>query len=538
MQKIDYFLLCTLLWLGLNSPSLAQLDILARIEQEVKPNENPYLFLPMPSGLIGFREYNPKPFTSDTALEYFVTDRLLERDTLVRIPLPKNHNLLGFDSDNRQLYLLFQKGDFSMARYMLRIDLNSHTWEEYPLENLYEMEMREFFAFGGKVMFMGMADLRPVIQLFDPEDASLITVQGIYAKETQIVHLRKDPELDMVDILLSNRDRRKRKVWNLLSVDAEGNRLRDVRISGPENSDLELIDGNIGTIRNYQQSIIGPYGKRRTEAYRGLAKVNINEFGEYSISYLNIEDMPEFYNYLKPAARKTRLRSLERQVAKEKMPTIRSVYTTREIQEFGDVTLIYTENFNANYSRFVARDGAYANHMFMSRPYFGAMPLPMHYGGYRQFGSPNVSQFKYNAAHFILIDADDNILWNNSIDLKNTLSLNANRFGEVAFDGERLFFVYVQDDDLIASYMENGEWIAQDIKIELEHPEEGVKIQRTREETLRLNWWYEDVFLLSGVQSVRRPDENGREKTTDMYFISTIRLQADALETKMMANER
>src|SRR5690606_12318561 len=106
-------------------------------------------------------------------------------------------------------------------------------------------------------------------------------------------------------------------------------------------------------------------------------------------------------------------------------------------------------------------------------------------------------------------------IWENSLSLDNTSRSNPGKFGEVSFDGQNLYYMYLDDSELKFSHLQDGELIMENEAFELELINEKERISETQEGSLNLMWWYDDYYLLSGKQKVRFLEEDGKQASKD-----------------------
>src|SRR5690606_13030325 len=145
-------------------------------------------------------------------LEYFTADHQLQSEGLKTLPVEDFYNLLGFDVDGELLYVLFQKGDTPTSeKYMVEINIHTDVTSEISLNAILNMELQEFFVLNKKAILMGNLEYRPVVQIFNTSNQRVITIQGIYEKDSHIIQMRKAPEFEGFDVLMSRRDRFKTK---------------------------------------------------------------------------------------------------------------------------------------------------------------------------------------------------------------------------------------------------------------------------------------------------------------------------------------
>lgn len=514
--------------------TFSQVMFVERIEVDAKYPENNFQVMTRSGGLIAFRANPEKGFNLKSKLQYFLTDFELKSESFHEIPLKDNYDLVGYDLEGDYFYALLQKGVTATSeRYMIEINLKDEKATEIQLENIYNMELKEFFVLNRNAIFMGSADLRPVVQILDIEAYNVFTVQGIYSKETQILQLRKDSELGVLDVLVSRRDKYKMKQVTLLTFDEKGSKIREVNIDRLSDNSLELVEGILTPILNYQQSLIGTYGQRRREAYQGIYLADINEFGEYDIKYYTLEDFPNFYNYLNEKQRERKLKELERNFEKGKVPSIRPVLSTREIHPTDFGFLIYSDHFSATNPRYIPRNGVYANDAYRFNPnrmYFDGMNYGSQLYPGSRYGMNSwqlEGEYRFVSAHFLYLNRNGEVIWDNTFNLNNTSTNIPGKYGEVSFDGEKLHYMYLNGIKMYLSYIRNGEVIFESQPYDIELIDENERIRDTQDYSLNLTWWYANYYILTGKQRIRFLNEENQEETREVFFITKIKVDGD-----------
>ena len=509
-----------------------QVEFTHRLEFEAEFLANNFMTSFYKDGIIGFRTVKEKGFTSKLNFEMFSADFNLNHGPLKKMAVRDNHELAGYDLDGDIFYVLFQKNNSTIGedRYIVEINLESDQTKEYNLSNVLDMELKEFYVMDEKVIFMGISESLPVLQLFDLSTNNIFTAQGIYSKNTEVLQLRKDHELGVLDVLVSKRNQYKVKEVSILTFDMEGNKLREVNVDRLDDPKHEIIEGILTPFQEYSQSLIGTYGKQRQEAYQGIYLMDFNEFGESTKKYYTLEDFPNFYNYLPEKQQAKKIKSLEKSLNKGKSPDIRPVFSTREVITLGNGYLIYSDLFTANNPRYYPRDGVYANNMYrMSQfgpmynsmmfndPYFlRGLPYGSGMNNYRE------GEYKFIAAHLLLLDNDGNIIWDNSLKLPGKMINNPGKFGEISYIGEKLHFMFLDNNKLSLSYLYDGELIFENETYEIALLDQNERIRETDEKSLMLYWWYDNNYLLSGKQTIRYQDNQNRQSTKDVFFLTKI----------------
>lgn len=527
-------LLLFLLIFFVQTVGIAQVQFVQRTEVPTEWDDYDYIVMPTDDGTIAFRSKAERGLNSRQKLQYFKTDRQLNTSPVYEFPVEDFYNLLGFDLDDEHLYLLFQEGEsFSGDRIIYTVNLEDQVMTSVTLENVLDMELQEFLVMEEKAILMGMMDYRPAIQVFDTNSEDVITIQGVYQNEASILQLRKDPELRVFDVLVSKRDRYKKRSLSLMTFNLEGDKLREVKVEPNEKPDMEIVEGVLTPILDYTQVLIGPYGERKREPNMGLYMARINEFGEYENQYYNLEDFENFYNYLPENQQERREKSLEKAIEKEKKITIPNSLVTREVIADQGNYLIYNDYYLTSSGRYSPRDLMYSGDFYRYAPMgmrnrvLSSGAYPWYYSGYPNRTINN--EYKFMAAQFVLLDQQGRMIWDNSLSLDDETSVSPGKFGEVSYDGHNLFYMYLDEDKLRLSLLEDGEVVYQNAEFELELLDEDERIRDTQDESLSLFWWYEDYFLLTGKQKIRYLDQEGKEDNREVFFMTKIKVLASIM---------
>lgn len=515
-------------------PVAAQLQFKERIETPAESYEPIYELMRIPSGLVAFRTFQSRKLTADLVFEYFLTSDRMESDTIKEVKVKAGFDMIGYDIDEDQLYVLFAKGDEAAAdKYVLHLDLNTHIGLEYPADNLLPMDLVEFLVLDNKAIFMGDADARPVVQIFSLEDKTVQTVQGIYGNETHVVQILKLPELASLEVVLRRRGPFKSQETLVLTFDLQGTLLREFKLDPLGNPDEEPLDGMLLPGSGYGQTLIGAYGKEIRNLYKGMYLAEINEFGEQNIGLYTLADFPNFHSYLPEKLRLKQEEIVAEQLEKGKTPSIRNSYAIRDVKEFEDSYLIYFDQFSVSSSRgpgTVAPSLASQRYRYDRASRMGYIPFYM--DPYNSLSGPVqtytlVTEYTYRSAHFIQVAKTGQVLWDNSARYEDINTTYPEPFAEVSAQGEEVFHLYLVNDQIKLNYFKKGERLIENQTIPLELDEKLGKIQFTDLGSLRLLHWYGPYYVLSGLQKIRYTNEQQKEDVREVFFIQKLLLNGD-----------
>lgn len=515
-------------------PSVAQLQFKERLEVPTQTFDPAFELMRIPSGLVAFRTFQPRSLDADRVFEYYLTSEQLQSQGLVEVKIRKGFDLIGYDTDGDNLYVLFAKGETASAeKYVLHLDLSTQVGVEYDAANLLPMDLVEFLVLDQKAIFMGVSDTRPAVQIFSLEDKTVQTVQGIYGNESHVVQMLKLPEIQALEVVIRRRGPFKSQETLVLTFDLEGTLLRELKLDPLGDPDEEPLDGLLLTGENYGQTLIGAYGKEVRNYYKGMYLTQINEFGEQNTALYTLEDFPNFFNFLPEKQREKQQAAVVAQLEKGKVPSIRNAYAIRDVKEMEDRYLVYFDQFSVNSTRgpgTIAPPLASQRYRYDRASRMGYIPFFM--DPYNPLAGPMqaytlVTEYTYKSAHFIEVAKTGQVIWDNAARYEDVTTSYPEAFAEVSVQGDDVFHLFLINDQIKLNYFRKGEKLLENEPIQLELDPTLGEIQYTDLESLRLLHWYGPYFLVSGIQKIRSTDAKGKEGVREVFFIHKLLLDGD-----------
>lgn len=511
----------------------AQVKFISRFEVQGQPYDPTFEMMRIPDGLVSFRTFQARNFSSQKVFQFFVSDLDLNSKGLIELNMRPGFEMVGYDTEGNDLYVLMAKGYANNAdKYILQINLETNQGFEFPAENLLEIELVEFLVQNRKAVFMGNSEGRPALQIFDLDNKSIHTVQGVYGNNTQVLQMRKMPELEALEVVISRRGQYKSRETSIVTFDMLGNLIREIKVDQFGEQGQEILEGLLLADQNYQQVMIGSFGLDGKSAYQGMYIMEINEFGEYEFKLYTLEDFPNFFNYLPEKQKVKRDAEVEKELEKSKIPLIRNTFSIRDVRETQDAYYMYFDQINIVSSR-----GGRLGGWSPTNTYRYDRINRMGYAPYYMdpFVSPNMpvqsftvsNEYQYESAHFMKVSKAGDVIWDNSASYGNFTTSYPEPFGEIAVVGDDVYHLYAENDIIKASFFRNGEKIFEQMSFDLELTNEDDRIRSTDFETLRLVHWYDRYFILTGQQSIRFMNSRNQEEVRDVFFMSKILVDGD-----------
>ncbi|WP_192348892.1 transcriptional regulator [Algoriphagus sp. Y33] len=532
MKKSALLLLLFLFILG--QQAFAQLRFIERYEVASELNDPLFEMIDSESGLISFRTLPEKGLNLKRKFQYFISDSSLNSaGGLIEFPVKDGFDMLGYDTDKNQLFVLFTKGySTNSAKYVLQVNLATKEGLEFAVDNVLNMELLEFLVQDQKAIFMGTSDNRPVLQIHDLLSKSVHTLQGIYGNDTQILQIRKMPQTQSLEVVLSRKGSHRSRNILINTYDMIGNVIQEVKVDQFGDRNQEIMDGILLSTGNYQEAMIGAFGLERRNTYQGMYIMDINEFGEFDFKLYTLGDFPNFYNYLNEKSKAKREAELKKELDREKIPEITNLFSIRSVYQTPTAYYVYFDQYSVSNSR-----SRYQNGMYSPTGYrydrWSRMGMPAIHDPYLVNRFPmsgnyqTVPEYRYVSAHFAKVAKTGQVLWDNATAYNELVTDYPEAFGEVAVVGEDFYHMYVEDDIMKLSFFRRGEKIFENLEFELGLVNENERIRDTNLASLRMIHWYDRYFLLTGTQRIRYLNEVGADQTREAYFLTKIVVDGD-----------
>lgn len=526
----------------LGQQSFAQLKFIERYEVASEMNDPLFEMIDSKAGLISFRTISEKGLNFRKRFQYFISDSSLNStEGLVEFPVKEGYDMLGYDTELDQLFVLFTKGyAMNSSKYILQMNLKTKKGVEFVVDNVLDMVLVEFLVQDQKAIFMGTSDSRPVLQIHDLISKSVHTLQGIYGNDTQILQIRKMPETNSLEVVLSRKGSFRNRDLLINTYDMIGNVIQEVKVDQFADPGQEIMDGILLSTSNYQEAMIGAYGLERRNSYQGMYIMDINEFGEFDFKLYTLEDFPNFYNYLNEKLKGKRDAEVQRELDRKRIPGINSLYSIRDIRQTPNAYFIYFDQFTVTSSRSGFQNGMYSptggyrydrwsrmGTTILNDPYLASrFPMSSNY--------QTIPEYRYISAHFVKVAKTGQVLWDNATSYNEMVTTYPEAFGEVAVVGEDLYHMFVEDQLIKLSFFRNGEKIFENQEFELALIDENERIRDTNLESLRLIHWYDRYYLLSGTQRIRYMNESGGDQVREVYFLAKIVVDGDLYQPEQL----
>lgn len=522
-------------WIGLSLQSFSQVKFTARFEIESELNGPLFETVKFGKSLISFGTITPIATKARKTFQYFESDTNLKTIGLMEYVVRDGFDMLGYDLEGDFLYVLFMKGKVqNPEKYILKIDLISKIGIEFDAQNLVPSDLIEFLVLDDKAVLMGMSDSKPVLQIFDLKEKSILTVQGIFAEDTKIIQVQKLEDIQSLEVIMSRKGKYRSRELVINTYDTQGNLLREVKLKEFGEYGQEVLDGISVPDQAYQQVLAGAFGMQRTGVYQGVYLMNINEFGGYEFKLYTPEDFPNFFSFLGEKQKIKKDETIRKRIENGKKISFPEVFSIRAIQETADAYLLFFDHLKIINGKGRVNSGLYSPTGFyrfdrLWRMGYNPTLVDLHnpnqipISTYQQI----IPEYQYISAHFVKIGKEGNVIWDNSIPYNDINLVYPNVFAEIAVVGEEVYHTYMEEQKIKLNYLKKGEKIFDGLNFDLELLNQTERLVQTNPESLKISHWYDRYFLITGTQEIRFVNDQGKEDRREVFFLTKISVDGE-----------
>lgn len=512
---------------------LADTDAFAQVEQThrfelIKKNSEDYFTVISleDDGLALVREKDQ--YSGNKQLwEIIILDMDLGEKANLDLEVNSRHNLLGYEIDRNQLYLLFRTGETTKNNLEL-IEVNTEMGMEtgrFEINSELDFKITHFNKVGPNIIFGGYVTNEPAIILFEPGNNSLKVIPGFFQKENELVELRVNENKTFNSVLIDRSLRSERKLV-FRTFDATGNLLLEDVV--PIDEDKTLQNSVSSTLEREELVLLGTWGEKQGKQSLGFFSMAVDPFSQQKINYFHFGMMDHFLNYLNPKRAGRIKESTRDAIADGRKPSFTSYVMPFRIKETSEGFVMLAEVYNPSSTMNPYYNSPYGRSPF-ANPYYYYNPFSLgYYPGMRMYrpyaygdhlrNSDNITLYETVAVAF---DPEGNLIWDQSILLEDLKRPALEQVSDFYADADNLYFLYKDESELKIKSVSLDEGTASEVteKIMLNEPSEEIRSEKELEDGVR--HWVGNTFYVWGYHTVRNPG-NKENRVRDVFYINKV----------------
>lgn len=477
-----------------------------RIEFEIDNKDGDFQIIPAEeNGLLVIKETRNKS-RNGFEWNFNLVDSALNIQWTRQYPIPFGSSFLGYDYNQGGFYLLFGKSEYRLEDMrVMRLSLERGDTSSYVVNTVFPVQLSTFEVVDNTIIFGGKANFRPVVMLYDMIEQKPQVLPGFYNNNSEIIDIRTDDESKSFTVILNEKTIRKKVTVSIKTFDSKGNLLQTKSLD--TDYEKSLIDGVSTSFSNGEQYIAGTYSKRKSEFSRGLYLAKLQGENQELIKYHNYADLSNFFSYMK-VKREQRVKN---RIAKKKDEGKNVKFNYRllvhDIIERGDEYILIGEAYYPKYSN--TNSGGYYT-------------ASSNYDYRNLWVNPNFIGFNYTHAVVVAFDKAGNILWDNSFEINDVLSLSLNKFVKVNVQDDKIVLLYIYENVLRAKIIKDNEIIEGKSFDPIALKFQSDEVKDTDKEMEGMDNWFDGNFYAYGVQNIKNLKDRDVKLSRKVFYINKI----------------
>lgn len=422
--------------------------------------------------------------------------------------VPQNQELLGKYYNKGKLYFLFRKNEVKNRNLeLISFDQRSGQAESFIIRNYIPFVFFDFKVNDNAAVVGGYYNFRPIVILFNLQEGIPIVLPGLFEDRSELAQINMNSNKTF-DILLTGRNVIKQTTLFLYTYNYEGLLVKKTDLK-PEHK-KELLFGRSQTLSNSKQIIAGVYGRGISTDYsRGVFMAEIDNGSEQSISYYNYADLKNFFNYMRAKREKRVLERIERRKIKQKKLRFNYRLLVHDLIPQGDHYILLGEAFYPKYKN--VNGNYYGSGTIMWTTNNGILKSSRIFEG-----------FKYTHAVVLGFDKNGELLWDNSFEINDVLSMKLGQYVHASVNDDKIALLYVFEDYIRSKIISEDQVLEgkELTPVALKNKSDFVREGGT--ELMGIDSWYDNVFYVYGIQKIKNPGIDNIPIQREVFFINKV----------------
>ncbi len=481
----------------------SHVDQTKRFEVEINIFDKPFdLINGEENGLLMVRPTDERNKEGNLKFELIGLDTALEVRWEIDYFINRFWQYRGYDYEDGAFYLLFKyERHGSKNLKILKLNLENGDTTHFTIKNLVPIQLTEFEMTPKAALLGGYFNSNPLVIYYNLETQKSKVLPGIYENRTELIQLKVEEEKETFIVIVSEKTFDRRNTLGIKTYDFEGNLLSNTKLD-PE-FDRSLVFGRAAEF-DYDGSLIaGTYSGKRSSYSQGLFVATIDPQEKQKVNYYNYADLENFFSYMKAKRQKRIANKIERKKVKGKKIKFNYRLLVHDIIENNGQYIMLGEAFYPKYNNTASYAG------------ISAYSSPGNYGSY-------FAGYRYTHAIVIGFNNKGKILWDNSFQIEDVLSLSLDQYVHADVREDDIVLFYMYDNEIRTKIIKGNEVVEGKSfdNIKLSFQDDVLKNSYSNMGGLEL--WYGNTFYAYGTQNIKNLRDQGVKLNRRVFFINKI----------------
>ena len=440
--------------------------------------------------------------------------------------------------DGKSLYLLFSRYRSNVYE-VVKVNIGPGFIEKYQIMSVDRMEVSDFQAVNSSIFIAGMVNNQPVILFTNLVERKTKVLPSALKSQAEIQSMELDTSTAIVNVTYAVGTRGKNYQLVVKSFDEDGKQISQV-VMNPDN-EFAMMNGKLNLVSDSTEVMFGTYGHKssigssRGPTSQGIYFSKLTDSEITDLKFHSFTEFKNFFNFMGDRQKEKQEKKI--QDKKNKGEDLRLDYRllVHDIIKQDDKYIMVAEAFYAdyrynNYNPFGMYNGMGSPYSSFYNPYrwgygyYGLYsPFSSYYSpwgwGNRYYGNQQTFDgWIYTHAIVAAFDEKGNLLWDNSIEMKDVKEQKLSEKVKASIKGDEITLSYSNKGQIFTKIIK-GDTILEDTQSsKIGTQMEGDKVKQTTSDAI--DYWYKNYFIASGYQRITNDSEGGRRNVFYMNKIS------------------
>jgi|GEM_PF-283539 len=504
----------------------AQITQPALYERPHKGSDHAYIVISMGEKGIALIRDTDKFEGKNKSWEVIFLDSTLTESWTTKIEIDQRMNILGHDSRDGNIYLIFEEPENNRRQINLtEIHFQERTVKQHQFKPDVTIRYTHFSVLKNKAVFGGYLMKEPTLLMYDLSNESTKVIPGSFLTKVELMDVRNNSN-DTFNVILVERDAKAKKKLVVRTFDSNGLLLVDDIIAIDD--DKTIIEAISSTLVHDELVVMGTWTYGSTGQAAGIFSVIVDPFSEQKMNYYDFAQLTHFLDYLKPKKAAKIKAKAEWRKSVGKQPEFRTHLYPIKIEEnkegFSLLAEVYDPSTNYYNLRSTSPYGNYPYNYYSPYSPYAMNSVPYRYNN-SPYGYPYSSNFNNandtRVIHSSLSFFDDHgkLRADQALKFPAIKLESKEQVSDYINRGTRTVMVCKVEKEIITQINEADGTVTETEKIKpaLKNPHETIRSESQENSAIR--FWYGRYFYVYGYHTVR--DET--DKTSrDVYYINKI----------------
>ncbi len=493
----------------------------ARYEREQKNNDSEFIVVPLGENGITLVRSKEKYREGKQLWEITKLNTDLKEDWQLEIEIENRLRLVGYETRDRLMYLLYRAGDHDASDLTLfTIDLQSQEIKRYGIKLELSFKVTHFSALASSIILGGYVSRDPALLLYDCFTENSKIVPGFFISDTELLDLRVNSN-NTFNTVIVDRGSKDKKQLIFKTFDATGALLMEDLI--PIDRERTILSGITSTLLNDELLVTGTWTQGNAKQATGIYTLMVDPFEDQPITYYDFGQLNHFLDYQSPRRVDKLKKKSQEANANGDIPYLKIYASPMKLEEkpegFALLTEVYSPSTSMNSSPYWNN----FNNPYYGGSYYGNNPFMNRYyrAPYQYNNVGPVTEAKALHSSVVVFDRQGKMIEDYGLTLDDKHANGMEQAADFIFNKGKVTLAYKKEKEImLVSSDEEDEIKSDTLSVKLNSDQEIIRNETITNSSVR--FWYHNHFFVSGYHSVKATTRKSEDPNRYVFYINKI----------------